>query len=223
VAVLAAPRFTAAGLVPQSESHELTARSTIDGVTNNQVIPGTTSSPVSPVDVTAIAPGALARLYLTFDGQSMTVDLVATSSTATLPDSVSVGDISAVGSFGITFSVAEATPFTLSAELGTLSRFPKDVGRARLSFEEDGVDITSDDTGFIGLPDSLVALGTRGVFLPGRTYTLTGAVDTSLPDAGQRVVEYSESYFSFKLMIPEPTFLALAAPGMMLLLARRRR
>jgi hypothetical protein len=224
VVVRAVPLSAAAALVPLAESHELTARGMIDGVTTDQVVPGSTSSPFSPVDITATAPASVARLYVTFDTRSIVGGSFGTSTIRPSDaDPVTFREVSAVGTFGMTFSVTEAVPFTLSVELGTFNEFRGDVGRARLTFEEDGVAITGGDTGPDGWDNSLLPFDARGVLLPGRTYALTGAVDTSVRTAGRGVLHNSESHLSFHLMLPEPTFPALAAPGVMLLLARRRR
>src|SRR5688500_11332818 len=71
VAILVAPWRAAAALVPLSESHRLSAHSTIDAVTRDQAVPGSTPRPAGPIAAEARALDAAARLNLTFDGRSI--------------------------------------------------------------------------------------------------------------------------------------------------------
>jgi hypothetical protein len=241
VALLAAPRFAAAEVVSLSESHQLAAHSTVHATFNNepynpqsdQVVPGSTDSPVSPIVATASAGSASAGLNLTFGGPSIAGRLGSDAAfdprVPGPPMQVSSWDVNADGTFNYAFSVTQATAYKLEGTIAaTGGQLNTDFGSARLTINQDGTPIFSIDS-FPGLARTIYGGGgplpgpVTGTFLPGHTYSLTGTVESSVETSAIFFAHDSNTYIDFTLTVPEPASLALIAPAAVLLPGRRRR
>jgi hypothetical protein len=222
VAVLAAPRFAAAALVPESESHNVTASGVLNGTETQQSFPGETSTPTSPVTAAATAPGSAATLNLAFGGPSVTGKVDSNSGISRpFPGFPQPSSTSGNGFFNLTFSVTEPTPFVLAGIISGYGNLTGNRGFASVGLLEDGASVLfSRDTSFIIFGDTL-SINETGTFLPGHTYTLSASARSSLT-AGPLPQAQGGGVADITLTVPEPASLALLAPASLLVLRRRR-
>jgi hypothetical protein len=230
IGVLAAPGVAAAGLVPQSESHELSAHASVNnGPVFGQVVPGSRPAPTSPISAQASAqagPGAAASTFtglnLSFNGGSISGSLLGDSRfhNDVFPQSGS-GDTSGGGNFNVTFSVTEATPFTLGGVAQGTAMAPGDFGHARLTLSEAGSDLLAFDSRDATVPGSFFSFGAGGTLLPGHIYAVVGSVENGVRTSAGGAA--SGSVLVFTLAVPEPAGLSLLAPAALLVLRRHRR
>jgi hypothetical protein len=224
VAALAAPRFAAAGIVPEREQHNVTAFGVLSGTPSQESFPGDTTTPTSPVTATARAPGSTATLDLAFNGGSVVGKADSISGIGPiLPGFPLPTQTDGQSNFTLTFSVPQPTPFVLGGSIGRFSgTFTTARGFASVTLADESSVIFARDTTFLIFGDQLPVEAT-GTFLPGHTYRLSASAQTSLETSPLGREQFTQGTANVTLTVPEPASLALLAPGAMVLLARRRR
>jgi hypothetical protein len=226
VAVMAAtaPRAASAAVIPVSQSHLLTAHVKVGDAVADDSDTGATVGQVT---------GADARAAMGLDNALTTLDFLPGDRTISghlsgdangQPSGSGVTEARSDGNFQYTFTVTEATPFTLAGQLGVQGRFVDDAGRAGLLLTQDGVRIAGTEIGAApGIPGGFFTVADSGTLLPGHTYALNGSLIAAVNVDPHGNLEFSNSDVDFNLTVPEPAAACLLALAALPLLARHRR